>query len=59
MCTDCGEIARLIRLTERFPGSYVAYEITIPGNDGARLIGPDGNVIHPSGTEQLPLDEEV
>lgn len=57
MCADCDQMVALIRMTQHFPGSVMAYTRTIPGNDRAKLIGADGKEIHPSGTEQLPYHE--
>jgi hypothetical protein len=59
MCADCDRMVALIRLSRQFPGSHVAYRITVPGNGRARLVGADGREIDPSGTEQLPYFEEV
>lgn len=55
MCADCKDMVALIEKTRDIRGSRVEYTITIPGNNRAKLIGPDNKEIHPSGTEQLPF----
>jgi hypothetical protein len=42
MCKDCGNLVRLMELTRHFRGSRVEYVMTVPGNNGTRLIGADG-----------------